>query len=218
MTHLDAYKKEVVEWFRPYYADADEAHGLPHVVEVMELALKMNEKLSLYQDPKQIIVAAIAHDMYSFYHRNDHEVKASTFILEHRNEGLLNRFSKRSIQMISQAVLEHRASYKGEYSSVLSYLISAADIGKPDLRKIIKRIHTCSLDTRLIFNTDDMQLTPDSTKEDFILRTYTHLKAKYAKDGYARYNLVYIRYFAEELNAMWDEIDRITLENIKEYL
>lgn len=218
MSELDIYKREVIQFFKPYYTGADAAHGLQHVVTVMRRALRMNRELLKQEDERHVIVAAIAHDMFSFNHREDHQQRASRFIIEKSTEPILKCFDLKAILRISAAINEHRASYLGEYSSQLSELISAADRDAPNLKKIIKRIHACSIDTRLTFNTDDMELKQDGPEELFLERTLIHLKKKFGKSGYARYNTIYMEYYEEEHQALLEEIENITLENIKDYI
>lgn len=207
--------ESIKQFFKPYYNDVDEGHNMKHVVNVMETALEINNVLNLTNRTDLIMIATIAHDMFSYTHRDKHHEKAYEFIMDIKY-GMFKDISDDDRYIIARAVLEHRGSYKGEFYSSISELISAADRGAPNLNKIIKRIHVCSLDTTLVFNTDDMQLTSESPEEDFLLRTYTHLLAKYSRNGYARYNDVYKKYYNTALEEMWIKIDTITLKDIKQ--
>ena len=221
--NIVSYKKEVIKHFEHFYKDVDQAHGLSHVLAVTNLALDFNSKLGLDISEYDIIVAGISHDIFSFTHRNEHHTKARDYILQ--DTGAIYEYVDNK-EHIAYAVGEHRGSYKGEYTSLLSELISAADRGLPTLSSIIKRIYQCAIDPNLIFRVDkigipDMSLTNNKTLVDMVnrirsnnvdetlIKTYIHLYEKYSIGGYARYNDVYKKVYSQQLCDMWNEIERI---------
>lgn len=208
-----AFIRRVIEHFKPYYTGVDKAHGLSHVVKVMFLALKINKALNISRREDLIIIAAIAHDMFSYTHRETHHLEASRYIST-TEDILISRLPTTDIIMISQAVAQHRASYDGPYYGWLSELISAADRGVPNLSSITRRVYSCAKDTSLIFKTDNMVLTTESHEELYLERTLLHLKAKYGKNGYARYNNIYKRMFKNDLEKMQDYIVKLSIDDI----
>lgn len=220
----EKYRQLVIEHFKPFYENVDKSHGLEHVNEVTDLALevcdKINEKYSYPISAYDVIVAGIAHDIFSYTDRDEHHTKAMEYILQDTGE-IYNYVTNQ--QHIACAVGEHRASYKGEYTSILSEIISAADRGRPNLHDIIKRVYECACDSTLVFNLDkdidtsisikDLKLKYNQLIKDGFssetAKTYVHLEEKYSRNGYARYNETYLLVFNNELQAMWKEIDDI---------
>ena len=206
--------KEVITHFEPWYKDVDKGHGLKHVSEVMYLALDINKKLQLTARNDIIVIAAIAHDMFSFTDRELHHEKAAEYILTTEDTFITN-YPYEDRLIISAAIREHRGSYKGKYTTIVSDIISAADRGKPNVKDIIKRIHNCSKDLRLQkgFKADFI-LDKNSTEEMFLERTLSHLQKKFGKNGYARYNYVYKLMFGYELENMQNIIETFGIKDI----
>jgi len=220
---IGMFKQMVIEHFKPFYEKVDVAHGLDHVIEVMNTALAINHKLRLGISKHDIIVASIAHDIFSYTDRNEHHKKAQEYILSDVST-IYDYVSDR--ESIAYAVGQHRASYKGEYNNKLSELISAADRGAPNIEKIIKRIYQCAIDPNLVFSidvkgipelvlptgeslSDTYQLLIDTSFTIAEAKTFVHLYEKYSVSGYARYNTVYNKYYNNEMLDFF-----ITIENI----
>lgn len=216
---------EVKEHFSKFYENVDVAHGIPHVKEVMRLALSMNDLLDLKLPFKEIVIASISHDIFSFSKRDTHHIDAGDYIQTDVST-IYDDIEDRT--NIVNAVKEHRGSYTGEYSSLLSELISSADRGTPRLRNIIKRIHQCSNDPRLTMRNnlatngvnivfsdkpgDNLKDKSDAlriTYGEIVYKTFIHLVEKYSIYGYARYPNIYRTYFKDELCDMYDEINHI---------
>lgn len=217
-------EQEIKNHFERFYRDADAAHGLKHIKEVHELASKINRSLKEPYSEIDILVASYAHDMYSLDYRDTHHTLAGLYILK----DLPSRFKKEmnNVSLVASAVAEHRASFKGKYSSKLSEVLSAADRGEPNLEKIIERIYLTSIDNRLNFkfkinNIPSISINNTSLyskiatmlddgnfkKTDILV--FGHLIEKYSRNGYARYNSTYKKYFKEELENMYKRVDDI---------
>ena len=104
--------------------------------------------------------------------------------------------NKKELKEVAFAVLQHRASFKGEFYSPLSEVISSADRGLPDLERVVKR--------SMKFNRGNAQ------------SVYEHIKRKYGKSGYAKYPDVYQKLFKEELAEFRCLADELTVERILE--
>jgi len=70
----ERYLKLVLNKFAKFYKYVDRSHGLPHVTNVMKLALDMNEKLNLNVPYYDIVLAAIAHDIGNDIDRDHHHL------------------------------------------------------------------------------------------------------------------------------------------------
>jgi len=178
----------------PFYQEIEgdnirNSHGLNHVKEVMHLALKMNAKLNLGISEELIITASLLHDVFSdSINRDKHHELGAEFVRK-RKIPYLQKFNDEEIELIALAINEHRGSYKGEFSSLLSELISSADRGEPNLDKLIKR--------SLKFNGGNMK--------DVI----HHMKDKFGKGGYAKYPRIYRDYFKSELTELQNKIEAL---------
>lgn len=179
---------------RKYYGDKfyisnDDAHGIEHADEVCDLMLKMNKELSLNLDKTIIILAAYIHDIYSDDEgRAIHHQLANSYVLGIKDK-ILNYLSRDSKVTIANAVKEHRASYKGEFSSVLSELLSSADRGYPNFQNIYNRA-----------------LKYAKGNEE---QTKLHLIDKFGREGYANFPDMYKNFFKDELELLYKEIDNL---------
>lgn len=166
------------------------SHGVDHCDDVFNLMIKLNDKLSYGYSEEIIAFAAYIHDMYSdAENRKIHHILAHTYVLN-RVDDLLKELSEDDLYLIANAVLEHRASYKGEFSSNLSTLISAADRGVPDYDSHYNR--------SLVYNDGDHK------------EVIEHLVDKFGRDGYAtkKYPKFYSDMFKEELEEFWNRLDK----------
>lgn len=186
-----------------YYELNSDSHGYKHLDEVYELAIKMNEKLDLKIPTKIIAIATYTHDMFSSINRKYHHELAYRYILD-SNVYFLNNIEHNDRVLIAYAVREHRASYTGEYKSILSELLSAADRGIPDIKTTVYRSYLFTKEN----NPDAGELTIYSLVEK-------HMKDKFSNKGYARYNNVYNSYFKDELIEYKDFFDTISLKDIE---
>ena len=123
--------KELKPILESFYNNS-EGHGIKHVMDVMYRALHYNESLNLKLNKKEIVLASLLHDMYSGSSRKTHHILGHDYVMKSTSK-VFDGLNKESI---AKAILEHRASYTGEYSSLLSELISSADRGEPNLMKV----------------------------------------------------------------------------------
>jgi HD superfamily phosphodiesterase len=184
---------------RIYYEGNDDAHGFVHIREVAQNVLDIceNRKESL-ETIKLCLMAAYIHDIFTNV-RDTHHQASANWVLE--NSDRLRRtfeIDQDGIQKVSDACLQHRASYKGNYSSLVSEIVSAADRGSPSsLKKLLERSK--------IFGLSHLKLDEESAKA----HACAHMPEKYGRHGYAAYNDVYKEYYGSELETLWTKIDGI---------
>lgn len=226
-----------ISYFESFYMLHDEVHNIYHVIDVTMRALCMNKKLNLNIPRDQIIIAGLAHDMFSVVNREQHHVGAYNWVMRHRRSKRLfgyYKFRRIDYSTIAHAVLEHRASYRGKYTSLLSELISAADRDKPDLMVLIERVYKCAKDPSNIFEIDKGKKIPDielahGNLRDIakrvqgmysipIYKAYVHLIEKYHANGYARRNAIYDAYYGKEQDAFYKELHELTAQRLVEYI
>ncbi len=180
---------KIREFFKVWYVSNDAAHQIEHADAVYDLALSLNKKMDYNLKEEHIALAAYAHDIRSDLEgRKYHNVLAHDMILE-RNSHIAAIFSDitdEDLHYIAKAVLEHRASYKGEYTSNLSLLISAADRGPIDYNIMYER----SLKYNKGYHAGVLQ----------------HMKEKFGYGGYAKYPKFYEEMMCEEIKELKERI------------
>jgi len=184
------FRKKVRDYYKHYYENGDEAHLIDHADSVCDLALSINKEC----DEKLVILASYMHDMFNATNRAKHNELAYEYALK-ADDKFLKELTKEELQKVAYALLEHRASFKGEFFSPLSEIISSADRELPNLEPIVIRC--------IKFNND-------------IESVHRHIKEKYGTNGYANYPKVYKEIFSQELEAFQKEADELSIERILE--
>ena len=188
---MNSFKQKVREFYKPFYANGDEAHLINHADDVCKLALEINREYS----EKLVILASYIHDIFNATDRKKHNFLAYGYV-KSRADGFLQELSDEELELIAHAVLEHRASFKGKFFSKLSAIISSADRGRPDVTQIVIR--------SMRYNNANAQ------------DVYEHMINKYGSKGYAKYPDVYKEIFTKELEEFKQEVDNISVEKIKD--
>jgi len=188
---MNSFKQNVREFYKPFYANGDKAHLIDHANDVCELALEINKEF----DKKLVILASYIHDIFNATNRKMHNSLAYEYVID-RSDDFLKALSDRELELVAYAVLEHRASFKGEFFSKLSAIISSADRGRPDVPQTVIR--------SMRYNSANAQ------------DVYEHMIDKYGSNGYAKYPDVYKEIFSKELQEFKKDIDSITVYKIKE--
>lgn len=142
------------------------SHGKEHAQEVLTRALAINKELLLNADEKILELAAIYHDVAAMTNRKEHHiVGAQIFREENKN------LPEELVEKVAQCIEQHRASYKGDYSSIEAKIISAADRGVIDeqqIDKLFSRAYSYSREN-------------GESHVHAILSAYKHIKNKYGK-------------------------------------
>ncbi|AXH70785.1 HD domain protein [Vibrio phage BONAISHI] len=182
-----------------FYDQCDAGHQLSHVALVAAEADRINKELGSPYSTELVVAAAMWHDIFSTKeHRDVHEQKAADYVLEHQQDHvILTSFTKEEIILISNAIRQHRASYKGEYSSKLSEIIAAADRGNPDLDKMLRRVIKIKMD---VYSMDY-----DTAYSEGII----HLKEKFGKNGYAKYPKLYQDMYSSEIQDLQNKLESL---------
>jgi len=187
---MKIFKNKVRNYYKHYYENGDEAHLINHADDVCSLALEINKE----EDEKLVILASYLHDIFNADNRAVHNELAYEYVLE-ANDEFLENLKREELKRVAHAVLEHRASFKGEYYSSLSEIISSADRVLLDLNSVVLR--------SLKFNKGDAK------------KVHEHILDKYGQNGYAKYPKVYQEIFKEQLEQFQNEADKITVEEIE---
>lgn len=170
----------------PKYDNVKEGgHGREHIKDVIEKSYTMAKEFN--ENPEVCCVAALFHDIGLLTNsREVHHIASAVYVAE--NLELLRRyFNDDEIYKIFSAVLEHRSGYKGEYTSMVSKIISDAD-RSTNIYKMISRSYAYN--------------KSKGYEEDKIYNeVYTHLKEKYYQRTY--------KFLSSELQKELDEAREI---------
>lgn len=155
----------------PQYGASDPAHGLAHVRQVMENSRQLAASLPV--DGRLVYVAAAYHDAgIPLFGREGHEETSARLL---RQDGELRRwFTPEEVEVMAQAVEDHRASSGRESRSLYGKILSEAD-RDIDPQRIVRR---CMEYGWAHF--------PGLTQEEQIRRTVEHVRAKYGEGGYMK--------------------------------
>lgn len=166
--------KEIIQYVKreiiPKYENLDKGHNREHINYVIRRSLILAQKYNLNYN--MVYVIAAFHDLGMLVSREKHEMVSANF-LEH-DIFLKNFFSMNEVNIMCQAIKEHRASYRGEYSSIYSCVISQADRNF-DITKIISRTIQFGL-----------KFYPQYSFIEQYERSKKYIIKKYGKNGYVR--------------------------------
>ncbi len=141
--------------------------------------------------------------------------------------------TQKSLNLVAEAVSEHRASNNNQFVNTLPEILSAADRDDLDVKAIIDRIYKSATDGSSIFNCDIKgfdnhiavidNITYESDKiikkldrkgwTDAEIKTYYHLWEKFSRNGYAFNKLnkdgIYMLYYKDKIEEFFKEVDKV---------
>lgn len=108
----------------PQYQKFDEAHQPSHVYQVIENSFEIAK--SYETDDNIVYTVAVFHDLGLIQGRAGHEAASKQLVL---NDPFLQQFfDKKTLELISHAVEDHRASKQEEPRNLYGKIISEADL------------------------------------------------------------------------------------------
>lgn len=165
---------------KPIYLKSDISHGWDyHIMQVLHFAIEIADKYCLKHNINlnyNIIYAmVILHDITRYKDPKNHE-KTSADYVRHIKKYLRKWFNDSEIDIIANAVQEHRAS-NGNPSDIYGKILSDADrMSDLNPEVMLTRCFYFRLNTRLDLNTYDKMF------DDI----FEFLLTKYGKNGYAK--------------------------------
>lgn len=186
---LPELKQYIEREILPRYVHFDAAHQLDHV----ETVIRESLLLAAYYPVDKNMVYAIAayHDTGLSEGRKLHHIVSGKIV---RSDEYLQRFfTEEQIEMMAQAVEDHRASNNHAPRSIYGKIVAEAD-RLIDAETIVQRTIQYTFDHY-----------PGLDKEGNYQRFCTHMKEKYAEGGYLKLwipesqNAVQLRAFQELL-------------------
>lgn len=163
-------KKYIEENIIPRYDSFDAAHRRDHVRYVISQSLE----LARYYDVNEDMVYAIAayHDTGLEVDRKTHHLESGRIVRQ--DSKLRQWFTPEQIEVMAQAVEDHRASSDHQPRSIYGKIVAEAD-RQIDEETIIRRTVQYGLSHY-----------PELDREGHWERTLEHLLEKYAEGGYLR--------------------------------
>lgn len=190
--------------FEHKYATAyllnDPAHRVPHFREVLNNCIMVHERL--FGNPPTSVhlvrytAAAYIHDLFA-WSRINHHILSHEYVVSGDCE-LLALLKPDARKTVAQMCLEHRASFKGEFTDVYSELFNVADMGPPNMLDIYNRAFQYT-----------KAKTPTAPEHYWHTVTVQHLRDKFGRHGYANRGELYQRAYGNELEALYTAIDEL---------
>lgn len=186
--------------FPNYYLN-DEGHGLTHIAYVLRRsAYFARQAMEEYKDLNLefVEVIAIYHDAGHHIDRKNHE-KASAEML--RQDTKLKEFFKDDeIELMAEAVEDHRASADHDPRSIYGKIVSTADRNN-SVESCLERTYSYR-----------KKKTPDMPDDQIFEESYQHLVKKFGPEGYAKF------YFYDEEYEQFLRDIRSLLSDKNEYI
>lgn len=185
--------KELVQYVEeniiPRYQSLDQGHNGMHIYYVIKRSLMLAKEYNLNYN--MVYVIAAFHDLGMIEDRERHEFISADLLKS--DPYIKSFFSKEELDIMCQAIQEHRASFKGDYSNIYSRVVSQADRNF-DVVKIISRTIQFGL-----------KFYPQYSFEEQYARSKKYIIEKYGENGYVRVALPF-------------EEDRKKLKKIREII
>ena len=152
----------------PQYSKNDRAHGILHIREVIRRSFLLNDIFSLSLDPNLIYTIAAYHDLGKHIDSDRHEFISAKLLRE--DAKVYDYFSPEEVDIIAEAIEDHRSSKSDVPRSTYGKLISSAD----------RNTRVEMVFVRSFFVGKDRQ--PETTVKDFLDYTFRRLSKRYSED------------------------------------
>ena len=188
----------------------DSGHNMDHINYVLRRSLLFAKQV---KDINLNMVYTIAyyHDIAHHLNAKNHEVLSAEIL--RNDQELLKWFNKEEINIMAEAVEDHRASSDTEPRTVYGKIVSSAD-RNTTLDEPFKRTYAYRL-----------KHSPDISLEDLIKESQSHLQNKFGKEGYANNKMYfndseYTKYLKDLNKIIYDDElfkkEYIRINNINE--
>lgn len=179
-------KKYLKENILPIYKKNDWAHQAWHIYEVIERSLKLAQNYDV--DINMVYTIAIFHDIACYKGRKNHEVNSALML--QNDETLKKFFNNEKINIMAEAVIDHRASLEYVPRSIYGKIISTAD-RFISMKSILRSTHSYSLEFK-----------SDKDIDEMFEISYDYIKKKYGQNGYGK---IYLS--SEDYESFLKEVD-----------
>ncbi len=194
-SEIDDLRERIKKEFSVLWEANDPAHRQEHFSAVEQWANYINGFTGAGYNPKLWLYAAWFHDLFAWDREEHHNLSGYWF--QTSRHPILQGLCAEERWLLATACREHRASFKGEYSTLFSQIFACADRGAPGNVKAM-------LDRAI-----DYRLHRGYNQNQAIEGAIQHLKEKFGSSGYARYPDLYLQVFGDKLEQQRKEIDAL---------
>lgn len=172
------------------------SNGVKRIYELMERIDTMLGNGMSVDNPDELIVATMYHDVTRDVDYDNHEISAKVFIEElmKRIPNFDQEINEVNKDLVYRIISEHRKSYTGSYSCIESEVLATANRGFISIGDRIK---------------ESVKYANENNIEDSIGYALHNMVNEFGRNGTYRYSRVYKRMYKDELHAMWRSIDTI---------
>ena len=163
--------KYVEEAIFPLYDRNEEGHGIGHIKTVIKRSLELAQKYDV--NLNMVYAIASYHDLGHYIDRKRHEIISAEMFM--KDENVKKWFTEEQLNVIKEAIEDHRASSNHEPRTIYGKIISTADRTIIDIDNTIKRSYSYG-----------KRNYAELSEEEQIERIYYHLTEKYGENGYAK--------------------------------
>lgn len=174
MEKIDAKIKAYIETnLFPEYDKNEEGHGINHIYYVIRRSFEIIEQNELQVDSNMVYVIAAYHDIGHHIDSKKHE-QISAEIMS-KDENLKEFFSEEQLEIIKEAIEDHRASSNKEPRSIYGKIVSSADRNNT-VEQCLERSYYYG-----------QKLHPEFTDRELYERAFEHLNLKFGINGYSKF-------------------------------
>ncbi|MBE5819403.1 MAG: HD domain-containing protein [Clostridiales bacterium] len=156
----------------PEYCKNEPAHNIDHIKYVIKRSFKFAYTLPNINYNMVYTIAAY-HDIGHYIDSKKHEIVSGEIMS--RDENLKKFFSEEELNIIKEAIEDHRASAENEPRSIYGKIVSTADRNNT-VEACLRRSYTYG-----------KKLEPNLNDEELFERAYKHLNMKFGENGYAKF-------------------------------
>lgn len=167
-------KKYIEDKILTMYDDNIGGHGIEHINSVISRSFELVDEFNLEIDLNMVYTIAAFHDIGYKTNPDEHEEVSSNMF--RNNPDMKKFFNKDQINIIADAIIDHRASLEYEARSIYGKIVSSAD----------REISVENMLKRSILFQSDKHKNENPTIMQIIDYSYNKLSSKYGKGGYAK--------------------------------
>ena len=176
MKFVDDKLKEYIEQnVLPEYNKNEKAHGIEHINYVVRRSFELIKQNNLEIDYNKAYVIAAYHDIGHHIDRKNHEIVSAQIMS--KDENLKQYFSNEDLNVIKEAIEDHRASSDHEPRSIYGKIVSSADRNNT--------VESC-LERSYYYG---RKHSPDLSMKEIYENSFEHLNNKFGYNGYAKFFL-----------------------------
>ena len=172
---MESINKELAQYIEneifPLYRRNEEGHGINHIKTVIKRSLKFAKEYDSDLDMAYAIAAY--HDIGHYIDRKRHEIISAEIFM--KDEKIKKWFTNEQINIMKEAIEDHRASSDHKPRSIYGMIVSTADRTIMDTDNSIRRAYSYG-----------KKHYAGISEEEQIERVYQHLSEKYGENGYAK--------------------------------